>query len=281
MRYATGRHMCHSRFNHGYDVADVEGMIRLVFAGARGLPSKGEATLAPGIEPPPHRRAHGRHAMRAGAHEARLGGASPPTPATTTSTSRPAAASARSSTWARRSRATIRCARLAESPRHIVPGHDPLVMQRYPGGERGAGRRCRAAGCGAGSWRLTTTDAPHGRLEAMEGAGPGASGYHDGAGRVRCNDAGSAASAPHSRGTTPGVGRRGRLRPLRLDHRLGADHPPFCTRAGRAGGVGALVRRRPCRRSTRPLWPQERPSTASTSMTTAGRRFTRAQWWCR
>ena len=22
--------------------------------------------------------------------------------------------------------------RLAESPQHIVPGHDPLVMQRYP-----------------------------------------------------------------------------------------------------------------------------------------------------
>jgi len=25
---------------------------------------------------------------------------------------------------------TLRC--LAESPRHIVPGHDPLVMARYP-----------------------------------------------------------------------------------------------------------------------------------------------------
>ena len=26
--------------------------------------------------------------------------------------------------------ATLR--RLAESPRHIIPGHDPLVLQRYP-----------------------------------------------------------------------------------------------------------------------------------------------------
>ena len=23
-------------------------------------------------------------------------------------------------------------ARLADSPKHIIPGHDPLVMQRYP-----------------------------------------------------------------------------------------------------------------------------------------------------
>ena len=26
---------------------------------------------------------------------------------------------------------------LAESPRHIVPGHDPLVMQRYPVAAKG------------------------------------------------------------------------------------------------------------------------------------------------
>ena len=26
----------------------------------------------------------------------------------------------------------MRHAKVADSPKHIVPGHDPLVMQRYP-----------------------------------------------------------------------------------------------------------------------------------------------------
>jgi glyoxylase-like metal-dependent hydrolase (beta-lactamase superfamily II) len=47
MRYATGRFMCHSRFSHGYDVEDVEGMIRLVFSG-RVTFHKGDAELYPG-----------------------------------------------------------------------------------------------------------------------------------------------------------------------------------------------------------------------------------------
>ena len=48
MRYATGRYMLHPRFNHGYDVEDIEGMIRLVFAD-RVTFHKGEAELAPGL----------------------------------------------------------------------------------------------------------------------------------------------------------------------------------------------------------------------------------------
>jgi hypothetical protein len=27
--------------------------------------------------------------------------------------------------------------RLATSPRHVIPGHDPLVLQRYPAAEAG------------------------------------------------------------------------------------------------------------------------------------------------
>ena len=26
---------------------------------------------------------------------------------------------------------------LADSPKHIIPGHDPLVMERYPAGSKG------------------------------------------------------------------------------------------------------------------------------------------------
>ena len=33
---------------------------------------------------------------------------------------------------------------LAESPAHVIPGHDPLVMQRYPAPEKGLeGIACR------------------------------------------------------------------------------------------------------------------------------------------
>ncbi|MEA3085526.1 MAG: hypothetical protein QOC89_3223 [Paraburkholderia sp.] len=31
MEYATGRFMRHKRFNHGYEVDDVVGMVRLVY----------------------------------------------------------------------------------------------------------------------------------------------------------------------------------------------------------------------------------------------------------
>ncbi len=35
----------------------------------------------------------------------------------------------------------------ALSPKHIIPGHDPLVMQALSGGIEGTRRYCRAAGC--------------------------------------------------------------------------------------------------------------------------------------
>ncbi len=39
--------------------------------------------------------------------------------------------------------------RLADSPNHIVPGHDPLVMKYYPAPQSGARWHCRAPGCSA------------------------------------------------------------------------------------------------------------------------------------
>ena len=48
MNFATGRYMRHGRFNHGYEVDDVVGMVKLVFKD-RVRFHAGSAELAPGI----------------------------------------------------------------------------------------------------------------------------------------------------------------------------------------------------------------------------------------
>jgi glyoxylase-like metal-dependent hydrolase (beta-lactamase superfamily II) len=130
MRFSTGRHMCHSRFNHGYDVADVEGMIRLVF-GDRVVFHKGDAQLASGIT-----------LHHVGGHTAGL-------QCVRVHTRRGWVVVASDSSHyyehfetgrvfttvfdvgaAVEGYDTLRA--LADTPQHIVPGHDPLVMKRYP-----------------------------------------------------------------------------------------------------------------------------------------------------
>jgi glyoxylase-like metal-dependent hydrolase (beta-lactamase superfamily II) len=48
MAYATGRHMCHRQFNHGYEVDEVCGMVRLVYQD-RVTFHDGDVRLAPGV----------------------------------------------------------------------------------------------------------------------------------------------------------------------------------------------------------------------------------------
>lgn len=130
MRFATGRFMALPRFNHGYDVEDVEGMIRLVFGG-RVTFHKGEATLAPGIS-----------LHHVGGHTAGI-------QCVRVHTRRGWVVIASDTTHYYEHVETGRCfgtvfdvgaavegydtlRALAQSPRHIVPGHDPMVMERYP-----------------------------------------------------------------------------------------------------------------------------------------------------
>lgn len=130
MRFATGRHMCHSRFNHGYDVADVEGIVRLVFQG-RVTFHEGEGELAPGIT-----------LHRVGGHTAGM-----MCVRVRTRRGWVVVASDCSHYYEHFEKGRVfgtvfnvaeslegydRLRSLAESQRHIVPGHDPLVMQRYP-----------------------------------------------------------------------------------------------------------------------------------------------------
>ncbi len=130
MAYATGRHMRHARFNHGYEVDDVVGMVHMVFKG-RVQFRAGDAELAPGVS-----------VHRIGGHTAGL-------QSVRVHTRRGWVVVASDASHYYEHFETGRCfptvyhlgemvegfdtlRRLADTPQHVVPGHDPLVMARYP-----------------------------------------------------------------------------------------------------------------------------------------------------
>ena len=130
MSSATGRHMRHDRFAHGYEVDDVVGMVKLVYR-KRVIFQAGTAELAPGVS------VHHIGGHTAGMQCVRVA----------TARGWVVLASDTSHYYEHMETGrlfptafhlgemlegydTLRS--LAESPNHIVPGHDPLVMQRYP-----------------------------------------------------------------------------------------------------------------------------------------------------
>ena len=129
MSFATGRHMRAGLFSHGYEVEDVVGMVRLVFNNRVSFYS-GSAELSPGVS-----------IHRIGGHTAGL-------QSVRVMTERSWVVLASDASHYYEHMETGRCfttafqlgdmldgyetlRRLAESPRHIIPGHDPLVMKRY------------------------------------------------------------------------------------------------------------------------------------------------------
>jgi glyoxylase-like metal-dependent hydrolase (beta-lactamase superfamily II) len=130
MRFVTGRHMRHSRFAHSFEVEDVVGMVRMLFKG-RVVFHKGEDELAPGVT----------------LHH--IGGHTPGMQSVRVHTKRGWVVLASDAAHYYEHMEAGRCftsmynlgdalegydtlRRLAASPRHIIPGHDPLVMARYP-----------------------------------------------------------------------------------------------------------------------------------------------------
>jgi glyoxylase-like metal-dependent hydrolase (beta-lactamase superfamily II) len=130
MNYATGRHMTQPVFRGAYEVEDVVGVVRSVYAGRVKFHS-GDAEVAPGVS------VHliGGHTM--GLQVVRV------------ATRRGAVvlASDASHFYANMEEVRpfpivfsvadmvegyARLRALAESPAHIIPGHDPLVLERYP-----------------------------------------------------------------------------------------------------------------------------------------------------
>jgi glyoxylase-like metal-dependent hydrolase (beta-lactamase superfamily II) len=130
MSFVTGRHMRHERFNRAYEVEHVVGMVRMVFKD-RVVFHRGDAEIAPGVS-----------VHHIGGHTAGL-------QAVRVHTRRGWVVLASDASHYYEHMEKGRCfpltfhlgqvldgyatlRRLAESARHIIPGHDPLVMQRYP-----------------------------------------------------------------------------------------------------------------------------------------------------
>jgi glyoxylase-like metal-dependent hydrolase (beta-lactamase superfamily II) len=130
MEYATGRCMCHAFLRHPYRLDDVTLMLRHVY-GSRVRFHRGNETVAPGVE-----------LLHIGGHSKGL-------QAVRVFTQRGwvVLASDASHFYVNMEEANPFpavynvaemlegygiCARHADSPEHVVPGHDPLVLARYP-----------------------------------------------------------------------------------------------------------------------------------------------------
>ena len=130
MNYATGRHMAQPVFSGAFDVEDVVGMVRNTYAG-RVKFHDGDAQVAPGVS------VHliGGHTM--GLQVVRVA----------TRRGWVVLASDASHFYANMEQVRpfpivynvadmvegyARLRSLADSPGHIIPGHDPLVLERYP-----------------------------------------------------------------------------------------------------------------------------------------------------
>jgi glyoxylase-like metal-dependent hydrolase (beta-lactamase superfamily II) len=130
MAYATGRHMRHKQFNHGYEVDEVVGMVRMVYKDRVSF-YNGEAELAPGLSI--HRIGGHTHGVQCVRVNTRRGWV---VLASDTSHYYEHFEKKRAFTTMFNVAEAVdgygKLEQLADSLKHIVPGHDPLVMQRYP-----------------------------------------------------------------------------------------------------------------------------------------------------
>lgn len=130
MAYATGRCMCHHQMNHPYELEDVVTMVRRVYAG-RVCFHDGDEALFPGIS-----------LHRTGGHSRGLQAVR-----VKTARGHVVIASDVAHHYAHLRQRRVfpvvdsvadvlegydKVERLASSPEHVVPGHDPLVSQIYP-----------------------------------------------------------------------------------------------------------------------------------------------------
>jgi glyoxylase-like metal-dependent hydrolase (beta-lactamase superfamily II) len=130
MAFATGRYMKYAKFRHSFEVDDVVGMVRLTYKGRVEFYDR-EAELAPGISIHP------------------VGGHTPGLQVVRVRTARGWVVLASDAAHYYENMMTDRpfstawhlgdmveayrtVERLADSPRHIIPGHDPFVMRQYP-----------------------------------------------------------------------------------------------------------------------------------------------------
>jgi Zn-dependent hydrolases, including glyoxylases len=130
MHYATGRYMRHHKLRHSFEVEDVTGMVRMLFAD-RVVFHEGDAELAPGVS------VHVCGGHSAGLQCVRVNTKRGPVVLASDVThfyenmesGRPFTTAFHVGDMLE---AFDRLRALAPSAKHIVPGHDPEVMRRYP-----------------------------------------------------------------------------------------------------------------------------------------------------
>ena len=130
MAYATGRHMCQKQFSHSYEVDEIVGMVRLVYKNRVSFYA-GKGDLAPGLTV--HRiggHTHGMQCVRVWTQRGWVVLASDTSHYYEHFEKRRAFTTMFNVGEALQGYAKLEA--LAQSNRHIIPGHDPLVMQRYP-----------------------------------------------------------------------------------------------------------------------------------------------------
>ncbi|MEQ8231773.1 MAG: N-acyl homoserine lactonase family protein [Gammaproteobacteria bacterium] len=130
MAFATGRCMCHDLLQHGYSADDVTQMVRRVFE-RRVEFHDGSARIAPGIELH-HVGGHTRglqvvRVMTRRGHVVLASDASHFYAHMDGDRAFPVLYSLGDMLEGYK---TLRA--LADSPQHVIPGHDPLVLERYP-----------------------------------------------------------------------------------------------------------------------------------------------------
>ena len=130
MSYATGRHMAHGFFSHSYELDEVIGMVRKAYEG-RVRFHDGDAELAPGLSL--HKIGGHTKGLQAVRVHTRAGWIVLASDAShlyaNMQEERPFPIVFEVSRMIEGYR---RLRELAHAPELIVPGHDPLVMKRYP-----------------------------------------------------------------------------------------------------------------------------------------------------
>src|SRR5688572_8898177 len=135
MSYATGRHMCHHEIRVPFEADDVVAMVRKVFAGRVAF-HDGEDELAPGISVH-HIGGHskGLQCVRVKTRRGNVVLASDATHLYAHVNEGRVFPVTYSVAETLEGYRTLR--KLAESSKHIVPGHDPAVLTEYPAAKRG------------------------------------------------------------------------------------------------------------------------------------------------
>jgi glyoxylase-like metal-dependent hydrolase (beta-lactamase superfamily II) len=130
MAYATGRYMCHEHQRIPFEVNDVTAMVRRVFEG-RVVFHDGNDELAPGLTV--HRiggHSKGLQCLRVRTRRGHVVLAADATHLYAHITEGRVFPVTYSVAETLEGYSTIK--RLADSPDHIIPGHDPQVLERYP-----------------------------------------------------------------------------------------------------------------------------------------------------